>query len=304
MQPYLWNDLSSWNMPSRHLTISPPKPEALQKMWAQPPPCVRNKDWFVSFPLLVGPRWTLTSKVLNNPYAHLPIYKSQPGLSAQPPPDRLYVRELYNARNKSVSLLFFSRTEVYHIKSMYFGLTFFWFLRSSASPPPLCRKLDVDSASRVWGKRTNARDPSSDSPSPVWPGRPIYHPIIPPCDPFNWSDRLGENTSLCLTHVAIKFYILCTAPVEWVLVDGWSSRFAAGRNQAPSYHSSPSLHGNESEALDTASVDLTNEFQLVNTRPVSSWMINLWKEEQEAVQTMCNDFELLLSYNFTHEQTA
>lgn len=85
-KPYLWNNLRSWNMPSRHLTTSPPKPEALQKTWTQPPPCVRNKNYFVSFPLLVGHQWTLTSKVLNNPYTHLPIYKSQPGLFAQPPP--------------------------------------------------------------------------------------------------------------------------------------------------------------------------------------------------------------------------
>lgn len=69
----------------------------------------------------------------------------------------------------------------------------------------------------------------------------------------------------------------------------------------PSHHSSPSLHGNESEALDTVSVDLTNAFQLVNNGhnyslyvPVSTWMIHLWKEQQEAVQTMRNDFEYLL----------
>lgn len=67
----------------------------------------------------------------------------------------------------------------------------------------------------------------------------------------------------------------------------------------PSHHSSPSLHGNESEALDTVSVDLTNAFQLVNSRqnhslylPVSTWMLHLWKEQQEAVQTMLNDFGL------------
>lgn len=34
----------------------------------------------------------------------------------------------------------------------------------------------------------------------------------------------------------------------------------------PSHHSSPIFHGNESEALDTASVNLINAFQLVNTR--------------------------------------
>lgn len=79
----------------------------------------------------------------------------------------------------------------------------------------------------------------------------------------------------------------------------------------PSHHSSPTFHGNESEALDTASVNLTNAFQLVNTRqdhslylPVSSWMIHLWKGQYEAVQTMRNDFEVLLYKNFTHEQTA
>lgn len=51
----------------------------------------------------------------------------------------------------------------------------------------------------------------------------------------------------------------------------------------PSPHlSSPSLHGNESDALDTASVDLTNAFQLLNTRqdqslylPVRFWIIHL-----------------------------
>lgn len=72
----------------------------------------------------------------------------------------------------------------------------------------------------------------------------------------------------------------------------------------PPHHFSPNLHGNESEALKTAPVDLTNAFQLVNTRqdhslylPVSSWMVHLWKGQQEAVQTMRNDFELLIHKN-------
>lgn len=50
-KPYLWNNLSSWNMPSRHFTTSPLKVEALQISWAQPPPCVRNRlICFVSYP--------------------------------------------------------------------------------------------------------------------------------------------------------------------------------------------------------------------------------------------------------------
>lgn len=51
-KPYLWNNLLSWNMPSRHLTTSPPKPEALQKTWAQPPPMCKKQRLicFVSSP--------------------------------------------------------------------------------------------------------------------------------------------------------------------------------------------------------------------------------------------------------------
>lgn len=58
------------------------------------------KEWFVSFPLLVGHQWTLTSKVLNNLYTHLHIYKSQQELFAQPPPD---VRSGIILRSKQIS---------------------------------------------------------------------------------------------------------------------------------------------------------------------------------------------------------
>lgn len=201
----------------------------------------------------------------------------------------MYVRELFYARNKSVSLLIFSRTEVYHIKSTYFGLTFFWFLRSPAHTPTSLPKVGY------WQRIQSMKEKSQCSRSELRFSHlktvtgtshlSSHHPTISLCDPFPWPDRLGENTSLCLTHVAMNFYIPCTAPLELVIVDGWSSRFAAGRNLAPlPHHSSPSLNGNESEALDTASVNLTNVFQLVNTRqkhslylPVSSWMIHLRK---------------------------
>lgn len=128
-------------------------------------------------------------------------------------------------------------------------------------------------------------------------------PSIIPCDPFIWPDRLGENTSLCLNHVATTLYYRpCTAhSIERISVAGWSSSFAAGRNQAPLLHRpSPSLNGNESVALDATPADLKNTFQLVNTRqdyylylPLNSWMNHLQKGKQEAVQTMRNDFEIL-----------
>lgn len=110
------------------------------------------------------------------------------------------------------------------------------------------------------------RDPNVPSIIPS-----SHHPTIPPShhgDPFIWSDMLSENNPLGSTHVAITFYKLYTAHfIERILVDVWTSRFAAGRNQAPLlHHPLPSLHGNESEVLDAASADLTNKFQLVNTR--------------------------------------
>lgn len=123
-KPYLWNDF-------RHETCLPATyhlsthTRGSAKMWAQPPPCVRNREWFC---FVSSPRRTsmdLTFKVLKTPYTHLPIYKSQQGYSHSH--HQTYVRELFYAWNESVSLIIFSRTGVYHIKSMHFGSTFFWF---------------------------------------------------------------------------------------------------------------------------------------------------------------------------------
>ena len=116
----------------------------------------------------------LTFKVLNNPYTHLPIYKSQQGLFAQPPPD---VRSGIILRLKRISLS-------HHLLpnwGLSHQINVFWI--DSLLIPPLCRRMVMDSASRVWRERTITRDPSSDlAIYRVWPGRPIYHPTMRPVE--------------------------------------------------------------------------------------------------------------------------
>lgn len=107
-----------------------------------------------------------------------------------------------------------------------------------------------------------------------------HHPTM---RPVHLTRQIGRKHLTVLDPRGHKFLYTMHSPPRmssrrWLVV-----KVCGGKKPSPPpHHSSPSLHGNESDALDTASVDLTNAFQLLNTRqdhslylPVSSWIIHL-----------------------------